>query len=512
MRAVACALLVACGGSADKPMPDAADTTAPTVSIANLTVGGAACVATPGCDCGAVAGDTIGFDVIASDDTGIAAVSYNTSIASTPLTMTAAPPGAPAAVTTPFTLQVPASAGVETAVLVASAVDPSSNSASSPAVQLCVRPAVQPRQPVVAWEDTSPGQAEIYLEQWNGSAWVELGGSATGGGVSATSGGNSQEPAVALQPNGDPVVAWIEQATGGGIEQVFLKRWNGTAWEELGGSATGGGVSQAAAGNIGAQDVSIAVDSAGRIYVAWKFAETPGNVCCNLWVYVSRWNGSAWEELASSASGTGINGTADGSAPTIRIDTSDRPVVAWNQEISSGCWVWLRRWSGSAWDELASSASGNGLSGAMGGAADPALAIDHAGNPVALWALDSATAFDAVRFNGTSWDTLGTLANGTCVAGLHYTATVDATNAPVAGAWPLGGGASQVVRWNGTTWADTGLTGATGQIALDADATGIVAAWQASGKIAVARWDGASWQPLGSALGTTASLPSIAAH
>jgi hypothetical protein len=52
-------------------------------------------------------------------------------------------------------------------------------------------------------------------------------------------------------------------------EQVFVRRWNGQKWEEVGrGSGSGGGVSRTRwRGHAG--DSSIAVDEAGRAYVAW---------------------------------------------------------------------------------------------------------------------------------------------------------------------------------------------------------------------------------------------------
>lgn len=510
MRTLALLALAACGGSNAKPKPDAPDASVPQVAITGMTVNGNACAATAGCDCSAVAGDTIDFHVIASDDDGVALVTYNAAIAGMSLTGTTMT--ADASVDVPFSFAVPAGAGTETAILAADAADPAGNTGSAPHVQLCISPAKAPRAPVLAWEEQVTGQSQVYVRQWDGTTWAELGGSASLGGISNAATGNAETPAVALMPDGKPVVAWIDHPPAGTPEDVYLRRWNGTTWEELGGSATGGGVSQSPSGNIGAQDVSIAVDSAGRVYVAWKFGETPGNVCCNLWIYVKRWNGTAWEELAGSASSTGINAASDGSAPQIRIDGSDRPVVAWNQEISSGCWIWLRRWNGTAWEELASSASSTGVGG-TNGAADPALAIDHDGNPFVAWALDSGTTFDAVQFTGSAWSAVGGYSPGACVAGLGYTATVDATNAPLVAAWPLGGGASNVYRWNGTAWDGLSLAGATTRVSIDADATGVLAAYtNASNQIAVQRWDGTSWQAFGNTYGGMSFQPVVATH
>src|SRR5262245_24037755 len=61
--------------------------------------------------------------------------------------------------------------------------------------------AAPPIHPVVAWEDDNPGNEEIYVRMWNGSAWQELAASASGGGISMTS-GRSEQPVVALMADG----------------------------------------------------------------------------------------------------------------------------------------------------------------------------------------------------------------------------------------------------------------------------------------------------------------------
>lgn len=62
--------------------------------------------------------------------------------------------------------------------------------------------------PVVAWSYAANGSGEIYLKRWNGSAWEELADSGTGGGVSQTP-TSSIGAAVAIGSHGNPSVAWI---------------------------------------------------------------------------------------------------------------------------------------------------------------------------------------------------------------------------------------------------------------------------------------------------------------
>jgi hypothetical protein len=495
-RTILALALTACGDNAQAPtdgMPGG-DTTAPTVAITQLAVNGTACVATPGCDCRAIAGDTIAFSLDATDDVGVAGVGY--AITFTTGTSAVSQPTTGTTISEPFTFQIPVGT-VETAALTAVATDTSNNSTNATPANICVGAASL--APVVVWEDNSSGRFQAFLRRFDGTAWQELGGSATGTGLSNTP-GNAEAPVVALQPNGDPVVAWIDQATGGGIQNAYVKRWTGTAWEELDGSASGGGVSQSPAGNIGAQDVSVAVDSQGRIYVAWKFGQTPGGVCCDLWIFVKRWTGSAWEELAGSATVPGINGTSDGSAPVIRIDSMDRPVVAWNEEAAggSGCAVWVRRFDGNAWVELDGSASGTGISG-TGGNGDPAMDIDRDGNPVVAWGGAFSLGFDVRQLSGTTWVDVGPqTSTGSCEAGGGIPVAVDATDLPtIAVSDVFGDSVVHVEHWDGNTWTELPATGATASASVAGDGTGVILAWTHAADIFVVRWDGAQWQPLG---------------
>jgi len=73
-----------------------------------------------------------------------------------------------------------------------------------------------------------------------GSGWSELGGSATGGGISNTP-GRSVDPALASDGQGRVVVAWRDDDVEN--QEVFLRRFDGAQWEEILGSGSGGGVS-----------------------------------------------------------------------------------------------------------------------------------------------------------------------------------------------------------------------------------------------------------------------------
>ncbi len=103
------------------------------------------------------------------------------------------------------------------------------------------------------------------MRRWNGSSWVEVGtGSAAGGGISNNS-GSSEWPSLALDAGGVPYLSWFDNSSGD--DEIYVRRYQGGAWQEVGdGSASGGGTSD----NIGdSQHPALIIDTDGVPYVAW---------------------------------------------------------------------------------------------------------------------------------------------------------------------------------------------------------------------------------------------------
>lgn len=102
----------------------------------------------------------------------------------------------------------------------------------------------------VAWADARNGNYEIYVAEYlPGGGWVELGGSASYGGVSRT-GAQSRRPSISILEDGGtffPMVAWTEFDLSGtyGISNIYFAMYDFTSqtWGELTGSLHPGGVS-----------------------------------------------------------------------------------------------------------------------------------------------------------------------------------------------------------------------------------------------------------------------------
>lgn len=260
--------------------------------------------------------------------------------------------------------------------------------------------------PVVVWSMTSPDYTmDIHLKRWNGSAWTGTDGSA------ATLVHDSSDTAlyasVAIDPAGRPVVCWSELGEEG--QPVYLKRWDGTSWVALAGSASTG---IGSTGTASQPRPALALDSAGRPVVAWPSKPV---YATNVWL--KRWTGAEWEELGGSATSYGVSGSSTGQAgwPALAVDSSDQPVVAWKMsDFGMGPQVRLRRWNGSGWEELGGSGSGGGVSQTVNLPGDPSLALDGQGKPILAWQeyLEETLQVYLKRWSGTAWEALQGSASG----------------------------------------------------------------------------------------------------
>ena len=123
------------------------------------------------------------------------------------------------------------------------------------------------------WDGTA---YQTYVASWNGSAWVQIGGS-----LNVTASQDSNRSTLAIDATGKMYVAFFE-SDGTTAYQVYVKTWDGSAWVQLGGAL-----------NISTADNAyypvIALDAAGTPYVIWQ--ELNGSV----WrVFVKHWNGTSW--------------------------------------------------------------------------------------------------------------------------------------------------------------------------------------------------------------------------
>lgn len=328
--------------------------------------------------------------------------------------------------------------------------------------------------PIVCWANEDVDfRLQIYVKRWNGKHWVEPGtGSASGGGISNTV-GDSTYPDIAIDRAGNPIICWRDDEGPGLrlIGQIYLRRWNGSSWVEMGkASASGGGISK---NQSYSSPPSIVLDSGGNPIICW--GQMLGE---DAQIHVKRWDGSAWVEMEGIpasiqklkiAGEPGVRALPAVVKAKVEVEPDGNPIVCWADYSSGNYEIYVKRWDGSAWVEMGKgSASGGGISNNAGASVDPAIAIDQEGKPIICWE-DGTSGNDEIYvrgWDGSAWVEIGTgSASGGGISndGIRSSMPDVATShdgRPVI-CWSTGEDI-YVRRWDRSSWAEMGTDSASG--------------------------------------------------
>jgi hypothetical protein len=163
---------------------------------------------------------------------------------------------------------------------------------------------------------------------WNVPDWIKYASVAS-----------STQPVLAVGPNFQPTLAYTRCLTAAGAssctDDLFVAASDGQAWNSLGQVST----------LIGPG--SLDLDPQGRPIVAGVGVAASSPLES---VLLASWNGSSWD---NSISPLGIDSTyAFTASPSVRLDPSGRPVVAWKDAVTATeADIGVARWTGTAWDK-----------------------------------------------------------------------------------------------------------------------------------------------------------------
>ncbi|MGD9831234.1 MAG: hypothetical protein AB7U92_00635 [Piscinibacter sp.] len=110
-------------------------------------------------------------------------------------------------------------------------------------------------QPVVAWIQGDGIQQNVFVARFDGSTWHSVG--AAGVPLNQRAGSRASQPAIALDAQRQPMVAWLEDGA------VQFRRFDGTAWV-----AAAGGAGPAVGGVV--DQLRMGADLDGEPVIAWR--------------------------------------------------------------------------------------------------------------------------------------------------------------------------------------------------------------------------------------------------
>ena len=308
----------------------------------------------------------------------------------------------------------------------------------------------------------------VAVYDWVTGVWSGLGGGLQG-----------VVNALAVLTNGDLVLGGYERVGATG-SQPCVKRWNGSAWIDLGLPAAPG------SGTTAVSVTALATTANGDLYATGNFALSGGSGGC-----IARWSNGVWSQVGTVV-GSGEFLCADGAGGIVAGGMFSQGRVG---RFDGTTWQWLATTFAPAYGSQTSRGVflANGDLVIIGGFAS----------------VDGVAATNVARWNGSSWSAMG--AGLPAVLGGPTAVDVLPDGSVLVGAGPLplllaGGQQSLLARWDGNTWSAYGgsaVAGVAGSFLdlLVTSAHGVVAG--AGGPMptmpvgAVFRWDGATWQGLG---------------
>jgi hypothetical protein len=297
---------------------------------------------------------------------------------------------------------------------------------------------------------------------------------------------NGDVLALGVTPGGDIVAGGMFTAAGR-ANAHYLARWNGASWSGLG-------------SGVANQIQALAVLANGDVVAGGQLQFL--NPATGHPDYITHWNGTSWSPM-----GSGVNNSvrvlaigADGALEVGGMFTSAGGTDAFA----------IASWDGTNWSALG---TGTELDGGDSGFVFAITTMPN-GDVVAGGAFAIAGGIQTgpiARWDGVAWSALGTGVTGASGPGAVYAVAVLPNGDLIAGGEFAQAGdapASNIARWNGTSWSalGDGISAGPSDASVNAllvmpNGDLIVGGWftSAGGVNAngIARWDGSSWSALG---------------
>ncbi len=273
--------------------------------------------------------------------------------------------------------------------------------------------------PVVAWSEevTTGGRASVFVYRWDGHAFTPIGSALNG-----TPSGSAYKPTLVLDGSGNPIVAW--QESDGFNENIYIRRWTGTAWQSVGaGALSAQNDTSSSSVATPARNPSLAVRG-NDIYVAWDEVNVEGISAIYVWKSV---NGGAFTSAGNDGGlVNAVHRFTSGTKPSLVLDSNGQPIVAFQeqtQEEHSPTNIYVMRMQPTgSWDYAVPPFQGDDTSGDVHGglsattgatlAQDCSLTIDSQNNLYLAWTEESY--FDGPKdihvfrsIGAQSWERVG---------------------------------------------------------------------------------------------------------
>jgi len=193
---------------------------------------------------------------------------------------------------------------------------------------------------------------------------------------------HSENPAIALDAQGNPHVVWSEERSDAGRD-IYYSRWDGTSWT---------GPFAVTATTSRSMRPHLAVDSAGLVHIVWE-DDRDGQIK----IFYSQGNDTSWSSPIS------LSGAA--SYPKIGIDSTGTRHVVWDDKVGTWDIFYASSTDGQSWVTEWIPGSGSGYASDM--------AVDHQDVVHVVW-ITGLSQIHYARRTAMGWTTPEVIFTGNC--------------------------------------------------------------------------------------------------
>ena len=248
--------------------------------------------------------------------------------------------------------------------------------------------------------NTNDNRGHVRIYDYNGSAWVQVGGD-----IDGEAAGDSSGYSVSLSSDGSRVAIGAIGNDGNGLSSghVRIYDYNGSAWVQVGGDIDG-----EAAGDGTGHSVNLSSDGS-RVAIGAPYND--GNGGSSGHVRIFNYNGSAWVQVGGDIDGEASGNYSGYNQVSLSSNGSVVAIGAYAND-DNGFWsghVRIFNYNGSAWVQVGADIDGEATNDQSGWS----VSLSSNGSRVAIGATDNDGNGDnsghvrVYDYNGTAWVQVG---------------------------------------------------------------------------------------------------------
>jgi len=210
----------------------------------------------------------------------------------------------------------------------------------------------------VVWADNTTGYQNIYYKKWNGTAWVDLAGNPGFSYISNIySTSDASSPDMAIDSNGHPHFVWLDTywdtILSRYIYSIWYIRWNGTSLVNAAGVPTYDIINSPNSLFVLASPKLALYNNSATVVFSCQQSGYRN-------IYITRWNGTAWAQMDGITPGIQIAAAMGGDFPNqlaIGLETNGNPIIV--STVYTLWWIWsypygicATKWNGTAWTQM----------------------------------------------------------------------------------------------------------------------------------------------------------------